>query len=100
MVKFKLLGARVLVEEFPPEEVTKAGIIIPDTAKEKPKVGKVIAVGPGYYMDNGTLVPCTVKPGDIVYFSDFANAVIKDRETGKEYLIINERDILAIEENV
>jgi len=73
---------------------TKSGIVIPDTAKEKPQKGKVLAVGTGRTLDNGTRVPLEVQVGDIVVFSKYAGTEVK--VDGEEYLIVSERDILAV----
>jgi chaperonin GroES len=86
------LGDRVIVETSEGEEKTPSGIVIPDTAKEKPQEGKVLAVGPGRY-EEGKLVPLDVKVGDIVIYSKYGGTEIKSK--GKEYLILSERDILA-----
>ena len=91
---FRPLHDRVLVRRVDAEEKTKGGIIIPDTAKEKPQEGKVIAVGRGKVTDDGTLQPLDVKKGDRVLFSKYSgNEVNVD---GDELLIIREEDILAI----
>lgn len=88
-VKIKPLADRVLVEASPAEEKTAGGIIIPDTAKEKPQKGKVIAAGPGKKDE-----PMTVKPGDTVLYGKYAGTEIT--VDGKEFLIMRESDILAI----
>ena len=88
------LHDRVLVRPSKPEEVTAGGIIIPDTAKEKPMQGEVIAVGPGKKMEDGKIVMMSVKPGDRVLFAKYGPHDIK--VDGKEYLIACESDILAI----
>jgi len=86
------LGDRVVVEPSEGEEKTASGIVIPDTAKEKPQEGKVLAAGPGRY-EEGKLVPLEVKPGDIVIYSKYGGTEVKSG--GKDYLILSERDILA-----
>ena len=86
------LGDRVIVEPGEGEEKTASGIVIPDTAKEKPQEGKVVAVGPGRYED-GDLIPLDVEPGDTVVYSKYGGTEVK--VAGKEYLILSERDILA-----
>jgi len=86
------LGDRVIVEPGEGEEKTASGIVIPDTAKEKPQEGKVLAVGPGRY-EEGKLIPLDVKPGDTVIYSKYGGTEVK--VGGKEYLILSERDILA-----
>jgi len=78
---------------MPREDVTKGGIVLPDTAKEKPMEGKVIAVGPGNLTDDGKRVPLDVKVGDIVVYAKYAGTEIK--EDGEELIILRESDILA-----
>ncbi len=90
----KPLGDRVLVQPIEQEEVKKGGIIIPDTAKEKPQEGKVIAVGPGKRDESGKLIPMDVKKGDRVLYSKYGGTEIKI--DGKEYLIMREDDILGV----
>lgn len=90
----KPLADRVVIEALAKDEVTKSGIVLPDTAKEKPQEGKVIAVGSGKLSDNGTRAALEVKVGDKVLFSKYAGTEVKVE--GKEYLILGERDILAI----
>ncbi|MGG4340959.1 co-chaperone GroES [Paenibacillus lautus] len=87
------LGERVLVEPIEQEETTTFGIVLPDSAKEKPQEGKIIAVGSGSLKD-GARVPLEVKEGDRVIFSKYAGTEIKYE--GKEYLIMKESDIHAI----
>lgn len=94
MARIKPLQDRVLVKRIEAEEKTASGIIIPDTAKEKPQEGEVIAVGPGKVLDNGTKVELTVKVGDKVLFSKYAGTDVKI--DGVEYLIMREDDILGI----
>jgi len=90
----KPLGNRVLVKAIEEEERTKGGIVLPDTAKEKPQKGEVIAVGPGKVDDEGNTVPMSVKVGDRVIFAKYGGTEIKD--DGEEYLIMKEDDILAV----
>jgi chaperonin GroES len=90
----KPLGDRVLVEPTPREEKTASGIVLPDTAKEKPQEGKVVAVGNGALNKDGQRMPLEVKVGDRVLFSKYAGTEIKYE--GKEYLIMKESDIHAI----
>ena len=90
----KPLGDRVLVQPLEQEEVKKGGIIIPDTAKEKPQEGKIVAVGAGKRDDNGKLIPLVVKKGDRVLFSKYGGTEIK--LDGKDYLIMREDDILGV----
>lgn len=93
-LKVKPLHDRVLVQRVAEEEKTKGGIIIPDTAKEKPQEGKVVAVGDGRVLDNGQISPLAVKPGDRVLFGKYSGTEIKIE--GEEYLIMREEDILGI----
>jgi chaperonin GroES len=90
----KPLGDRVLVQPVEENEVKKGGIIIPDTAKEKPQEGKIIALGTGKRDDDGKLVPFTVKKGDRVLISKYGGTEIKI--DGKDYLIMREEDILGV----
>jgi chaperonin GroES len=94
MVKFAPLGERVIVEPLDREETTTSGIILPDTAKEKPQEGKVVGVGPGRATDDGKgRIPMEIKAGDRIIYSKFAGTEYKDGD--KEYLILRESDILA-----
>jgi chaperonin GroES len=90
----KPLEDRILVEPQDAEQVTKSGLVIPDTAKEKPQEGRVIATGPGRIDDNGNRVPLDVAEGDVVIFSTYGGTEVK--YDGKEYLLLNARDILAV----
>lgn len=92
----KPLGDRVVIQVLEREEKTKSGIVLPDTAKEKPQEGKVVAVGTGKVLDNGQRVAIEVKVGDKVIYSKYAGTEVKI--DGVEYLIVGERDILAIAE--
>ena len=85
---------RVLVKLLESEERTASGLYIPDTAKEKPSKGEVVAVGPGKHADDGKLVPMTVKVGDMVLFNKYAGTEVKI--DGAEHLVMREDDILAI----
>lgn len=90
----KPLGDRVVVKQEPSEEKTQSGIVLPDTAKEKPQMGTVIAVGLGRIFDNGQRVPVEVKVGDKVIYAKYGGTEVKlDNE---EYIILQERDILAV----
>ncbi|NLC06397.1 MAG: co-chaperone GroES [Syntrophomonadaceae bacterium] len=93
-MKLNPLGDRVVIKPLEMEEVTKGGIVIPDTAKEKSQEGIVIAVGSGRLLENGTRVPLEVKVNDRVVYSKYGGSEFKD--AGEEYLILSERDILAI----
>jgi len=88
------LGDRVLVKPLPTEERTKGGIVLPDTAKEKPQEGEVIAVGSGKLLDNGQRVPIDLNPGDKILFSKYAGNEVKIDDV--EYLIMRESDILGV----
>ena len=92
----KPLGDRVLIKALEREEKTKSGIVLPDTAKEKPQEGRVIAIGSGKMLDNGTKVPLEVQVGQKVIFSKYAGTEVK--VDGEEMMILNERDVLAIVE--
>ena len=93
-LKLKPLGARVVVKALEREEVTKSGIVLPDTAKEKPQEGKVLAVGPGERDEDGKRIPVELKEGDRVLFQKYAGTEFK--LDGEELLILSEKDILAI----
>jgi chaperonin GroES len=96
-MKVKPLNDRVLVKRLEEVQVTKGGIYIPDTAKEKPVEGKVVSVGPGKVNDQGNRVPLNVKEGDKILFGRYAGSEIKVE--GEEYLMMREDDILAIVED-
>ena len=93
-MKLKPLNDRVLVKRLESDEKTAGGLFIPDTAKEKPSKGEVVAVGPGKTADDGKLVAMTVKAGDQVLFNKYAGTEIK--LDGVEHLVMREDDILAI----
>ena len=93
-MNLKPLGDKVIVEVLSAEEKTKGGIILPDTAKEKPQEAKVIAVGSGKTLENGKVVAPEVKAGDIIIFGKYSGSEVKVDD--KEYLIIDADDILAI----
>ncbi len=93
-MKIKPLQDRVIVKRLEEEEKTKGGIIIPDTAKEKPQQGKVMAVGPGKVLEGGTKVDLTVKEGDLVLFGKYSGSEVT--LNGEELLIMREDDILGI----
>ncbi len=93
-MRFRPLHDRVLVRRIEEEEKTKGGIIIPDTAKEKPQQGEVIAVGPGARTEDGKLIPMDVKVGDKILFGKWAGTEVKLE--GEEYLILKESDILGV----
>jgi chaperonin GroES len=93
-MKIKPLHDRVIVQRLEEEEKTKGGIIIPDTAKEKPQEGKVIAVGTGKILENGTKLALDVKVGDKILFGKYSGAEIKIE--GDEFLMMREDDILGV----
>ena len=93
-MKVKPLGDRVIVKPLEEKEVKKGGIIIPDTAKEKPQEGKVMAVGPGKVADNGTKINMELKEGDKVLFGKYSGTEIKI--DGEDYLIMHQDDVLGI----
>jgi len=95
-MKIRPLHDRVIVKRMEGEEKTKGGIIIPDTAKEKPVEGKVIAVGSGKVLENGKKVPLQVKEGDRILFGKYSGTEVKI--DGEEHLIMREDDIIAIVE--
>ncbi len=93
-MKFRPLHDRVLVESLDSEEKTSGGIIIPDTAKEKPQEGQVIAVGPGSKSEDGKITPMDVKVGDHVLFGKWSGTEVK--VDGKDYSIMKESDIMGV----
>jgi len=93
-IKLKPLGNRVVVEPIEQEEITAGGIVLPETAKEKPQRGKVLSVGPGERDDDGEYIPLDVKEGDTVLFAKYSGTEIK--VDGKKLLILRESDLLAI----
>ena len=92
--KLRPLGDRVVITPTPREEMTKSGIVLPDTAKEKPQEGTVLAVGPGAFDNDGKRIAVDVKKGDKVLFTSYAGSEVT--VDGKEYLIMTEEDILAV----
>ncbi|MDQ0300426.1 chaperonin GroES [Salibacterium salarium] len=90
----KPLGDRIIIEQVQTEEKTKSGIVLPDSAQEKPQEGKVIAVGNGRVTDNGERVALEVNEGETVIFSKYAGTEVKFE--GNEYLILRESDVLAV----
>jgi chaperonin GroES len=93
-VNIKPLEDRLVVQANEAETTTASGIVIPDTAKEKPQEGTVLAVGPGRFDDNGNRVPLDVKVGDTVLYSKYGGTEVK--YSGEEYLVLSARDVLAI----
>ncbi len=94
-MKIQPLGDRVVIKQLEAENKTKGGILLPDTAKEKPQEGEVIAVGKGKVMDNGTVAPLEVKVGDKILYGKYSGNEITTKE-GEEFMIMREEDILAI----
>jgi chaperonin GroES len=93
-VEVRPLHDRVIVKRVPREETSKGGIIIPDTAKEKPQEGQVVAVGPGRRDDNGRIVPMGVEKGDRILFGKYSGSDVEIN--GEEHLILQETDILGV----
>jgi chaperonin GroES len=93
MAKIEPLGDRVVIRPLPKEEVSKGGIVLPDTAKEKPQEGKIIAVGPGRLTEDGNRIAMEVKKGDKVLYSKYAGTEFK--LDGEEVIIMREGDILG-----
>ncbi len=93
-MKIRPMHDRILVERLEEQEVKRGGIIIPDTAKEKPQEGKVVAVGAGKVTDDGKRLPLDVKVGDRILFGKYSGSEVKLED--KEYLILREEDVLAI----
>ncbi len=94
MLNVKPIGDKILVKRLQAEEKTKGGIVLPEAAKEKPKEGRVVALGLGRLLENGTRAPFTVKENDRIIFSSYAGTEVKLE--GEEYLILTEEEILAI----
>jgi chaperonin GroES len=95
-VNLRPLGSRVVVEPLEAEEVTAGGIVLPETAKEKPQRGKILSVGPGDRDEDGDRIAMDVTPGDVVLYAKYAGTEIK--VDGKKLLILKESDLLAIVE--
>lgn len=95
-LKLKPLGGRVIIEPIEQEEMTAGGIILPETAKEKPQEGNVLAVGPGERDDKGVRIPMEVKSGDKVLFAKYSGTEVK--MDGKKLIILRESDLLAVVE--
>ena len=93
-MKIRPLADKVLVQRLEAENKTAGGIVLPDTAKEKPQKGKIVSVGVGKMLDNGTVKKTQVKKGDTVLFTSYAGTDVKI--DGKEYLIMSESDIMAV----
>ena len=95
-VSIKPLEDRIVIQQLEAETTTASGLVLPDTAKEKPQEGKVLAVGPGRVDDNGSRVPVDVKVGDVVIYSKYGGTEIK--YGADEYIILSSRDVLAVVE--
>ncbi|NLW55728.1 MAG: co-chaperone GroES [Firmicutes bacterium] len=93
-MNIKPLGERIVIKVMESEEKTKSGIVLPDTAKEKPQQGEVVAIGSGKTLDNGQKVPLELKVGDRVLFAKYAGTEVK--LDGEEYMVMKESDVLAI----
>jgi chaperonin GroES len=90
----KPLGDRIIAKATSAEEITAGGIVLPDTAKEKPQEGEVIAVGPGKLLDSGKLIPMDVKVGDTIIYGKYGGTEVKVE--GEEYIILRQDDVLAV----
>jgi chaperonin GroES len=93
-VSIQPLEDRIVVRQVEAEQTTASGLVIPDTAKEKPQEGEVVAVGPGRVADNGTRIPLDVQVGDKVVYSKYGGTELK--YSGEEYLVLSARDVLAV----
>ena len=93
----KPLSDRIIAKSTETEEVTPGGIVLPDTAKERPQEGEVVAVGPGKLLDNGKVVPMDVKVGDKIIFAKYGGTEVK--VDGQEYIILRQDDVLAVLEH-
>ena len=93
-INIKPLEDRIVIKQVEAEQTTASGLVIPDTAKEKPQEGEVLAIGPGRIDDNGNRVPLDVSVGDKVIYSKYGGTEVK--YAGEEYLILSARDVLAI----
>ena len=93
-VAIKPLEDRIVIKQVEAEQTTASGLVIPDSAKEKPQEGEVVAVGPGRVSDNGTRIPLDVAVGDMVIYSKFGGTEVK--VSGDDYLVLSARDILAV----
>jgi chaperonin GroES len=94
-MNLKPLGDRLIVRAIEEEEKTASGIVLPDTAKEKPQIGEVLAAGEGKFDDNGKRIPLDVKKGDKVLYSKYGGTETKDPKTGEDLLVLRESDVLA-----
>jgi chaperonin GroES len=94
-MNLKPLGDRLIVRAIEEEEKTASGIVLPDTAKEKPQIGEVLAAGDGKFDDSGKRIPLDVKKGDKVLYSKYGGTETKDPKTGEDLLVLRESDVLA-----
>jgi chaperonin GroES len=94
-MNIKPLGDRIVIRRFDPEEKTAGGILLPDSARNKPQKGKVLAVGPGRLLKDGKRVPLSVKEGDVVLFTNWAGDEFK-QSRGEDVLLMREDDVLAV----
>ena len=94
-MKIKPLGDRIVIKQLEAQEKTKGGILLPDTAKEKPQEGKVVAVGKGKVLESGQVRPLEVKVDDRILYGKYSGTEISTKD-GEEYLIIKEEDVLAV----
>jgi|SRR5271155_412745 chaperonin GroES len=97
-MKLKPLGDRLIVRAIEEEQTTASGLVLPDTAKEKPQMGEVLAAGDGKLDDNGKRIPMDVKKGDKVLYSKYGGTETKDPKTGEDLLVLRETDVLALVE--
>ena len=95
-ISIKPLEDRIVIQQLEAEQTTASGLVIPDTAKEKPQEGKVVAVGAGRVDDKGNRIPVDVKEGDVVIYSKYGGTEVK--VGGEEYLVLSARDVLAVVE--
>ncbi len=98
-MKLKPLGDRLIVRAIEEEMTTASGIVLPETAKEKPQQGKVLAAGDGKLDENGKRIPMDVKKGDTVLYSKYGGTETKDPDTGDDLLVLRESDVLALIES-
>jgi chaperonin GroES len=94
-MNLKPLGDRLIVRAIEEEAKTASGLVLPDTAKEKPQIGEVLAAGDGKFDDNGKRIPLEVKKGDKVLYSKYGGTETKDPKTGEDLLVLRESDVLA-----
>ena len=95
-MKFKPLADRVILEQESPETTTASGIVLPDSAQEKPQIGTVIAVGPGKVSEEGKAIPMNVKEGQKVVFAKYGGTELIEPDSNKTYMVVKESDLIAI----